>query len=96
MPLLNMLDHVSDITMTVHFLSHDRTTNLGYISLLIIILQRVASAAILGDHYGWETGLRQFFDIEVFFAMYHSIRSGFRGSYRKELFLSSTHDTSGS
>jgi len=74
MPLLNMLDHVSDITMTVHFLSKDETRNLGVVSLLILVLFRFASAFILGDHYGWKTGVRQFFDIEVFFAMYHSVR----------------------
>jgi len=74
LPLLNMLDHVSDISMTVHFLSDANTRNLGYISLLILILQRISSAAILGHHYGWVTGVRQFFDIEVFFAMYQSIR----------------------
>jgi len=74
MPILNVLDYVSDITMTLHFLRNEETRRLGYISLLILIFHRVASAAILGNHYGWQTGVLQFFDIEVFVATYRSMR----------------------
>jgi len=71
-PLLNVLDYISDISMVVFFLSQNNTRDLGIYSMLVIILHRVVSAIILGDWYGWETGVRQLLDLEVFPAVYIS------------------------
>jgi len=73
-PILSIMDNVSDISMDVFFLSQARLRQIGYLSLFIIIFQRVTSAIILADNYGWEAGTRQLFDLEVFFAVYNSIK----------------------
>jgi hypothetical protein len=71
-PILTLLDYTSDISMAVYFLTNGATT-LGILCVLAIVFQRVTSAIILGDHYGWETGVRQLFDLEMFFAVYESV-----------------------
>jgi len=74
LPLLNALDYISDISTAFFFLSKTNTRLLGIYSLLVISSQRIFSAIILGDHYGWETGVRQLFDLEVLYAVYTSVK----------------------
>jgi hypothetical protein len=71
-PILTFLDYTSDISMAVYFLSNG-VTQLGVLCVFTIVMQRVTSAIILADHYGWETGVRQLFDLEMFFAVYESV-----------------------
>jgi len=73
-PLLNVMDYISDISTAFFFLSQKNTRQLGIYSLLVIFAQRMISAIILGEHYGWETGVRQIFDLQVFYAVYVSIK----------------------
>jgi hypothetical protein len=73
-PILSMLDHVSDMSMVVLFLRQSHLKHLGFISLFIILFQRITSALILGDQYGWKKGILQFFDLEMFVAVYNSIK----------------------
>jgi len=73
-PLLNVMDYVSDISTAFFFLSQTNTRHLGIYSLLVIFAQRMISAIILGEHYGWLTGVRQIFDLQVFHAVYVSIK----------------------
>jgi len=73
-PCLSLLDHLSDYMMTVHLLQSSHSRLLGFISIAIIILQRLTSAMIMGNQYGLKTGVRQFFDVEVFHAVYNSIK----------------------
>merc|ERR1719320_779203 len=60
--------------MVIFFLSHDHLKYLGYLSLIILVFQRVTSAIIIADYYGWVTGVLQLFDLEVFLAVYNSIK----------------------
>jgi len=74
-PILNLLDYSSDISMTIFFFKQG-VTQLGVLCFSTIILQRVTSAFILGEQYGFRTGVRQLMDIEVFYAVYSSIKNG--------------------
>jgi len=74
-PILTLLDYSSDISMTIFFFNQG-VTQLGVLCFSTIILQRVISAFILGDQYGFRTGVRQLFDLELFYAVYNSIKHG--------------------
>ena len=50
-PIFNVVDYVSDITVLVRFLLCETTRRLGYISLTIILVHRLTSAIVLGDQY---------------------------------------------
>jgi len=73
-PLLIVMDYISDISTAFFFLSQPNTRRLGIYSLLVIFAQRMISAIIMGENYGWETGVRQLFDLQVFHAVYASIK----------------------
>jgi len=74
-PILTLLDYSSDISMTLFFFKQG-VTQLGVLCFTTIILQRVISAFILGEQYGFRTGVRQLFDLELFYAVYNSIKHG--------------------
>jgi len=74
-PILTLLDYSSDISITLFFFKQG-VTQLGVLCFSTIILQRVTSAFILGEQYGFRTGVLQLFDLEVFCAVYNSIQHG--------------------
>merc|ERR1719320_1318042 len=73
-PILHVLDYVSDLTVLARFWECGETKNLGYISLSIIVCHRVTTALILGDQDGWRSGLRQLFDLEMVIVAYDSVK----------------------
>jgi len=73
-PVITCADFFSDVTIALLWLSDDHTRNMGSVSVFILLLQRVISAFILENGNGWWTGVRQFFDLEVFNFIFLSVK----------------------
>jgi len=73
-PVITCADFFSDVTIALLWLSDSHTRNMGFVSVFILLLQRIISAFILENGNGWWTGVRQFFDLEVFNFIFLSIK----------------------
>jgi len=65
-PIITCFDFFSDVTIAILWLSDSHTRNKGFVSVSILLAQRIISAFILGYGHSWWIGVRQFFDLEVF------------------------------
>jgi len=72
---ITCLDFVTDSLVTLSWLSQDGSRYYGVLSLVVLLMQRIISALIFGLDEGWRTGLRQLFDIEVFWKLEDSAES---------------------
>jgi len=73
-PVMTCIDFFSDVSVTIKWLGEDGTRSIGMLGISILLGHRVLSALVFAEKYGWWTGVRQFFDLEMFKTIYLSVK----------------------
>jgi len=64
--IITCMDYFLDISVMIHWLEDPHTRNIGMMSLTVLFAQRILSALVFTHHYGFRSGMSQFFDFEIF------------------------------
>jgi len=64
--IITCADYFIDIWVMLNWMDESHTRNLGYLSLTILLSQRIISALVFAQEYGCRSGICQLFDLELF------------------------------
>jgi len=64
--IITCIDLIVDVTVMLKWINVGTTRNIGAISLTILLSQRVISALVFAQEYGYLIGIWQLFDLEIF------------------------------
>jgi len=64
--VITCADYFGDIWVMLDWMGKNETRNLGSISLTILMLQRIISALVFAQEFGWRIGIYQLFDLQLF------------------------------